>query len=96
MATDIEIDEHQRILAEIRKSNEDTGKLIEEAKKLRSEDIKLRVEADKLRSEGMKFRSEAEKLRVGTGKMARESTWYPAIFIATAVGAGAAFAKLFL
>ena len=81
MATDT-VSENERILAEMRKSNADTAKLIEEA--------------NKLRNESAKFRSEAEKLRVETGKMARESTWYPAIVIATAVGAGAAFAKLFL
>ena len=59
-------------------------------------DRRTLAEIDKLQAETRKLIQESDKLRAEQLKMMRETTWYPAIVIATAVAAGAAFTKPFL
>ncbi|MFD2755658.1 hypothetical protein [Comamonas terrae] len=51
--------------------------------------LKTEAEISKLMAETVKLNAEA-------AKMIRERAWYPAIAMATALGAGAAIAKLLL
>jgi hypothetical protein len=51
------------------------------------------AEIDKLQAETHKLVAEQTKLRTEEAKMRRESYWYPALLMASALGAGLALAK---
>lgn len=53
-------------------------------------DSRIRAEIAKLMAETVKLGAEQAKLNAEAAKMQRERSWYPAIAITTAAGAGAA------
>ena len=64
--------------------------------RIRAEINKLLAEQLKLNAEQQKLMAEQQKFNAESAKMTRERTWYPAVVIATAAGAGAALSGVLL
>lgn len=60
------------------------------------DNAKIEAEIAKLMAETVKLGAETSKLNAEAGKFRREQYWYPAIAMASALGAGLALAKFLL
>jgi len=58
--------------------------------------VKVEAEIGKLIAEAGKLLAETSKLNAEAAKLQRERYWYPAVVIATVVGATVALTRLFL
>ena len=54
------------------------------------------LEIERIHAEIGKLMAETAKLNAEAAKMTRERVWYPAVVLATAVGAAVAITKVFL
>ena len=59
-------------------------------------DERLLAEVHKLNAETFKLNVETRKLFAEANEMSHERTWYPVILMATAIGATAAFMRVFV
>jgi len=75
--------------AGINKMDAVLAKIVNEAIKLHAETAKLNAETAKLHTEGAKLFEETLKIQ-------REAKWHPVFWTVAALGAAAAFGKLFL